>query len=56
MNEVRGKLAGADLREETWGEGSLGGKQLVAHFPQYEVRVLFSKDKAITTSIQIISE
>ena len=55
-NEVRGKLAGGELREETWGKGAIGGKELLAKFPEHEVRVLFLKDKVITTSIQILSK
>ena len=56
MNEVRNKLAGSDLREETWNRDGFGGKQLVAKFPEHEVRVMFLNDKVITTSIQIISK
>jgi hypothetical protein len=56
VNEARNKLAGGDLREETWNEGSFGGMQLVAEFPEHEVRVMFLNDKVITTSIQVISK
>lgn len=56
VNEVRNKLAGSDLREETWNRDGFGGKQLVAKFPEHEVRVMFLNDKVITTSIQIISK
>jgi hypothetical protein len=56
MTEARSRLAEGKLIEEDWSEGGFGGKQLVAIFPQYEVRVMFLDGKAITTSIQILSE
>lgn len=56
MSEVRSRLAEAKLSEEDWSEGGFGGKQLVATFPQHEVRVMFLDGKAITTSVQILSE
>jgi hypothetical protein len=56
VSEARNKLAGGDLREDTWNEGSFGGKQWIAKFPEHEVRVMFSNDKVITTSIQILSK
>jgi len=37
MSEARSRLAEGKLSEEDWSEGELGGKQLVATFPQYEV-------------------
>ncbi len=56
LEAARSRLAGAKLSEDEWNEGGFGGKQLVAEFSGYEVRVLFLDDKAITTSVQIISE
>ena len=56
MSEARSRLTGGTLSEEEWSEGGFGGKQLVATFPQYEVRVMFLEGKAITTSVQILSE
>jgi hypothetical protein len=56
MDEARSRLAGAKLSEEEWNERGFGGKQLVATFPEYEVRVLFLGDKVATTSFQILSE
>jgi hypothetical protein len=56
METARSRLAGAQLSEEEWKEGGFGGKQLVATFPEYEIRVLFSEGKVVTTSFQILSE
>lgn len=56
MNEARSRLADGKLSEEEWSEGEFGGKRLVATFPQHEVQVMFSDGKAITTSVQILSE
>jgi hypothetical protein len=53
---VRSRLAGTKIIEEDWKEGEFGGKQLVATFPDYELRVLFLEDRVITTSIQVLSE
>jgi hypothetical protein len=53
---VRSKFAGNRVIEEDWKEGGFGGRQLVATFPEYEVRVFFSENKAITTSIQVLSK
>ena len=41
MEAVRSKLAAAKLSEEEWKEGDFGGRQLVATFPEYEIRVFF---------------
>ncbi|MDB6064069.1 MAG: hypothetical protein JWR26_277 [Pedosphaera sp.] len=56
LEAARSRLAGAKLSEKEWNSGGYGGKQLVATFPQYQVRVLFLEDKAITTSLQIITK
>jgi len=56
MSEARGKLSDGKLSEEAWSERGFGGKQLVATYPHHEVRVFFVEDKAITTSIQILSK
>ena len=53
---VRRRLAGAQLSEEEWNEGEFGGKQVVATFPEYEVRVFLAEGKTITTSVQILSK
>jgi hypothetical protein len=56
MAKARGRLAEGKVIEESWGDGELGGKQLVASFPQHEIRVMFFDGKVIKTSIQILSE
>jgi len=56
VDEARCRLAGATISEIEWKEGGFGGKQLVAAFPTHEVRVIYFRDKAITTSVQIISK
>ena len=53
---ARSKLSGAKIREESWKEGEYGGRQLVATFPKYEIRLFFFGNKVITTSLQIISK
>jgi len=53
---ARSRLSGARMTEEDWKEGEFGGKQLVATFPEYEVRVFFFGDKFVTTSFQILSK
>jgi len=55
-DSARSRLAGAQLTETEWKEGEFGGKQLVAVFPDYELRVLFLGDKVVTTSFQILSK
>ena len=56
MDEARSRLAGAKIGEGEWREGNYGGKQLIATYPSYEVRVLFSGDKVVTTSVQVLSK
>jgi hypothetical protein len=56
LNEARSRLAEGKLSEEDWNEDGIKGKQLIAMFPQHEVRVMFLDGKAIATSIQILSE
>jgi hypothetical protein len=56
MDEVRRKLAGAKISDEVWKSGGYGGPQIVATFPNYEVRVMFLGNKAITSSMQVLSE
>lgn len=56
MSEARSRLAGGKLSEGEWSGGSFGGKELVASFSHYEVRVMFLAGKAITTSVQILSQ
>jgi hypothetical protein len=53
---VRARLSGVDLVEEEWSEEGFGGRQLVATFPEYEIRFLFLQDEVITTSLQILSQ
>jgi hypothetical protein len=53
---ARSRLSGARITEEDWKEGGFGGKQLVATFPGYEVRVLFFGNEVVTTSVQILSK
>lgn len=53
---ARSKLSGAKISEESWKEGEYGGRQLVATFPKYEIRLFFLGNKVITTSLQIISQ
>lgn len=56
LEATRTKLAGGKLSEEEWkGEGFMG-TQLVASFPDYQVRVFLVDDKVIKTSIQILSK
>ena len=56
LDEARNRLAGAKINEIDWKKNDYGGTQLVATFPSHEVRVMFLGDKAITTSIQILSK
>jgi hypothetical protein len=56
MGEARSRLVDGKLSEDDWSEGGFGGKQLVAIFPQHEVRVMFLDGKVITTSVHILSE
>jgi hypothetical protein len=56
MEEVRARFSDVQLTEEEWREGGFVGRQLVATFPEYEVRVLFSGNEVITTSFQVLSE
>jgi hypothetical protein len=56
MEEARRRLAGGEFAEERWHEDGIEGKQLVATFPLYEVRVFFWEDEAVATSVQILGE
>jgi hypothetical protein len=56
IDEARARLVGAKISEVPWSKDGFGGKQLVATFPSYQVRVLFEGDRVITTSVQIISK
>jgi len=56
IKSVRSRLAGAKVNEEEWNGNVSGDTQLVATFPEYQIRVFFSENKAITTSFQIISK
>ena len=52
IGKVRDKLASGKITGKRWD----GGKQLVASFPNYEVRVFFFDGKAIITSVQVLSK
>ena len=56
MSQARSRLAGGKLSEDDWGGRRMGGRELVATFPDYEVRVFFAKGKAMTTSVQVLSK
>ncbi len=56
IEEVRNRLAGAKVVEDEWKERGFGGKQLVASYPMYDLRVLFFEGKAITVSVEISSQ
>src|SRR5689334_7002846 len=53
---VRTRLPGVKIHEENWSEGGFGGKQLVATYPEYELRFMFLDDKVIVTSFQVLSK
>ena len=53
---VKRRFTGVKIVETAWKEQNLGGKQLVATYPDYEVRVLFLGDKAVTASLQVLSD
>ncbi len=55
-DQAREKLDGGMLSLGEWSEGEVGGLELVATFPDHEIRVLFFEDVAITASVQILSE
>jgi len=46
FDEARSRLAGAEIVEDEWKESGFGGKQLVASYRAYNLRVLFLEDKA----------
>ena len=52
LTQARAKLKGGKLIRGRWD----GGKELIATFPQHEVRVLFSGRQAVMTSIQILAK
>ena len=54
--EARSRLSGAKLTETDWKEGGFEGKQLVATFPGYEVRVFLYTNSVVITSFQILSK
>lgn len=56
IDEVRTRLAGAKIVEDEWKQDGFGGKQLLASFPAYDLRVLFLEDKAIVASVEISSK
>jgi hypothetical protein len=56
VDEARSRLAEAKIVEDEWKEGGFGGKQLVASYPAYDLRVLFFEDKAIIVSVEISSK
>jgi len=56
LDEARSRLAESKISESDWKERGYEGRQLVGTFPSYRVRVLFSGDKAIVTSIEITSK
>lgn len=52
VTQVRARLKGGKLVRSRWE----GGTQLIATFPQHEVRVFFSDKQAVMTSIQILAK
>lgn len=56
ITEARGKLANGKVSEDQWSNGGFGGKQLLAAFPGYEVRLMFLGDKVLTASVRISSK
>lgn len=53
--DARSRLAGAQLTETEWHSGALGGPELDARFPDYELSVLFHNGKAVTTSFHVLT-
>jgi hypothetical protein len=56
FDEARSRLADSHITESEWRHGEQGGRQLVGTFPSHRVRVLFTRDKAVVTSIEITSK
>jgi len=52
LGKVRNRLAAGSITQEKWEHG----KQLVAKFPNYQVRVFFFAGKAQVTSVHILSK
>lgn len=56
IDEIRASFAGAELSEDSWSGDGFGGVELVATYPNFEVRVLFLEEEAITAAITVMSE
>jgi hypothetical protein len=57
IEEARKRLARGKFEMTTWGDSKFGGKQLVAAFPKYEVRLLFLSDNRVgMASVQVLSK
>jgi|SRR5215472_9178208 len=52
IGKIRRRLAAGKITHKKWEHG----KQLVATFPKYEVRVFLFAGKAVMTSVQILSK
>jgi hypothetical protein len=51
MKKVRARLSAGKITHKWWE----GHKQLVATSPKHEVRVFFLRDRALVTSVQVVS-
>jgi len=56
IDTVKRRFNGAKVVETAWKDQNLSGKQLIATYPDCELRVLFVSDKAATISIQVLSD
>jgi hypothetical protein len=57
ISEARKRLSSGKIKITAWdGNKNFDGKQLVATFPNYEVRIFFYQNAALITSVQILSK
>ena len=56
LQDARARLPRGRITESQWQSEGQRGRQLVANYPEYELRLLFFEDRVVTTSFQVLSK
>lgn len=56
LTDARARLPRTRLTESRWESGGKGGRELIANYPGYELRLLFYEDRVVTTSFQVLTK
>ena len=56
LQDARARLPRGRITESQWQSQGQRGRQLVANYPEYELRLLFFEDHVVTASFQVLSK